>query len=171
MKRLPNDRKPDELDELIADAAARSKNKRRLAMQTEHGKKAEARRGYIPLSAIFEDKGFRRNFDIEKRSADGNKELVRAIEAELASNAAAYREHNEKRAEAGREGGKARAIAYQPDVFGRHAAVIQSGKELIAKGKKPRELSAIIARNHDYDKKTVREILRNADVIPKKGEV
>ncbi|WP_423392815.1 hypothetical protein [Burkholderia sp. LMG 21824] len=162
-------KKPDAFDELIGNAAARSKNKRRLAMQTERGRRLEKRRGHIPLSAVFEDEDFRRHFDIAKRSAHGNPELIRALEKELVSNAASYVETKVKRREAAIEGGRATASVRQPDVASVHDAIVKYACQQLEKGKKPHELASITARHFKYSDRRVRDILKNAGVIKKKN--
>ncbi|WDD95749.1 hypothetical protein Bsp3421_005929 [Burkholderia sp. FERM BP-3421] len=169
-KVISNGRKePDELDGLIENAAARSKNRRRLAMQTKRGRQFEKSRGYIPLSVVFEGEGFRRNFEMEKRSAHGNPELIRELEEELACNATSYAETKVKRRKAASQGGKATASVRQAGVTSVHDAIVKYACQQLEKGKKPHELASITARNFRYSDRRVRDILKSAGVIKKKN--
>ena len=114
----------------------------------------------IPISEIFLDDGFKRNYELLMRE-ENNNEMIDLITGELISRANQGTVKEKEHKKTSEKGGRSNAIEQRKKLEGKNDQIKEARNTLINNGTGKRDVAAILAKRFDLTPKQIRNILKN----------
>ena len=114
----------------------------------------------IPISEIFLEDGFERNYKLLMRE-ENNNQMIDLITGELRSRANERTVKEKEHKETSGKGGRSNAIEQGKKLEGRNDQIKEARNALINNGTGKRDLVAMLAKRFDLTPRQIRNILKN----------
>jgi hypothetical protein len=114
----------------------------------------------IPISEIFLDDGFERNYKLLMRE-ENNNEMIDLITGELISTANQRTVFKKTNKLASSKGGQTTAQQKKIELEDRNSRIKKQSIKLLTQGKEQRSIAGILAKQHNLSPRQIRNILKN----------